>query len=116
MDKQKRRCVAPQEAVSPKMDLRQAPTSASGPAQRMPDNHGGNTLAVGTSSWREPVTKPISRHAISAALCKDTLSFPCILQWLLWLTHSEHSVVDRINCQHKCCQPGHTYTRESYRL
>ena len=71
--------MAPQEEVSPKTDLRQAPTSASGPAQRMPDNHGGKTSAVGTSSRRTPVSNPMSRHAVPAVLCKDTLSFPWIL-------------------------------------
>ena len=65
------------------MDLRQAPSSASGPAQRMPDSQGGKTSAVGTSARRNPVTKPMSRHAISAVLCKDTVSFPWILKWLL---------------------------------
>ena len=68
--------MAPQVEVSPKMDVRQAVTSASVPAQRRPDNHGGKTSAVGTSSWKNPVIKPIPRHAVSAVLCKDTLSFP----------------------------------------
>ena len=68
-DKQKRRCVVPQEEVSPKVDLRRAPTSGSGPAQRMPDSHGGSTSSLGTSSPKKPVTKPMSRHATSAVLC-----------------------------------------------
>ena len=99
MDEQKRRWMAPQEAVSPKMDLRQAPISASGPAQRMPDNHGGNTSAVGTSSRTDPVKKPISRHAISAVFCKDTLSTPCIMKWLLCpFTPNKSSQTGEINC------------------
>ena len=73
----------PQEEVSPKTDLRQAPTSASCPAHEMPDSQGGKTSAVGTSSWRNPVTKPISRHATSAVFCKDTMWLPRIMQWLL---------------------------------
>ena len=68
-DKQKRRCVVPQEEVSPKVDLRHAPTSGSGPAQRMPDSHGGSTSPLRTSSWKKPVTNPMSRHATSAVLC-----------------------------------------------
>ena len=68
-EKQKRRCVGPQKEVSPKMDLRQAPTSGSGPAQRIPDSHGGSTSPLRSSSWKKPVTKPMSRHATSAVLC-----------------------------------------------
>lgn len=66
--------MAPHEEVSPKVDLRQALTSASGPAQRMPASQGGKTSAVGTSSWTNPVTKPIPRHATSAVLCMRTPS------------------------------------------
>ena len=51
------------------MDLRQAPTSGSGPAQRMPDTHDGSTLSLKPASWKKPVAKPMSRHAICAALC-----------------------------------------------
>lgn len=69
LEMQNRRWTDLHAAVSPKGDRGQAVTSASGPAQRMPDSHGGRRGADMSASSRTPEMKPMSRQAISAVLC-----------------------------------------------
>lgn len=72
--RQTRRRMGPQEEVSPNSDLRHEATLGSGPAQRMPDSHGGSSgdSVSGSAFWKNPNTKPRSRHRMSAVLCTRT--------------------------------------------
>lgn len=39
----------------------------------MPDSHGGKVATDLSAFWKNPVTKPISRHAISGVLCSHSV-------------------------------------------
>ena len=67
-ERQKRRWIGPHVEVSPKSERRQAPTLASGPAQRIPESHGGVIVGEESAFWKKPVVKPMSRHASSGVL------------------------------------------------
>jgi len=63
--------MGPQEEVSPNSDLRHKAALGSRPAQRIPDSHGGSSdelLAV-PALWMNLMSKPRSRHRMSAVLC-----------------------------------------------